>query len=102
MMRTLYLACSLAAFAITGETQASPQYSPVAETINGSYKGVYLPQYDQDLFLGIPFAQPPLETRRFRDREPLTTDWTGERPATKYAFVNLLRPFAGSFNIVPG
>ncbi|KAL4819912.1 Alpha/Beta hydrolase protein [Aspergillus spinulosporus] len=85
-MRVLYIAISLAAFAITGKTQASLQYSPVAETTNGSYKGVYLPQYDQDLFLGIFFAQPPLETRRFRGPESLTTDWTGERPATKYAF----------------
>ncbi|KAL4739964.1 Alpha/Beta hydrolase protein [Aspergillus similis] len=85
-MRVLYLACSLAAFALTGEAQASLQYSPVAETTNGSYKGVYLPQYHQDLFLGIPFAQPPLETRRFRNPESLTTGWIGERPATKYAF----------------
>lgn len=30
---------------------------PVVKILNGSYSGVHLPQLDQDLFLGIPYAQ---------------------------------------------
>ncbi|OJK02599.1 hypothetical protein ASPACDRAFT_50157 [Aspergillus aculeatus ATCC 16872] len=59
---------------------------PTAETLNGTYRGEYLPEYQQDLFLGIPFARPPLEHRRFANPESLNTAWTGARPATKYAF----------------
>ncbi|PYH77459.1 alpha/beta-hydrolase [Aspergillus uvarum CBS 121591] len=63
--------------------QANP---PTAETLNGTYLGEYLPEYQQDLFLGIPFARPPLEHRRFANPESLSTSWTGARPATQYAF----------------
>jgi hypothetical protein len=30
---------------------------PVVKVLNGSYSGVHLPQLDQDVFLGIPYAQ---------------------------------------------
>lgn len=89
-MRICYLAYSLIAFAVLGNVQAnqpSLDNAPIARTMNGSYKGIYLAQYNQDLFLGLPYAHPPIETRRFRHPAHLTTNWTGERPATKYAFV---------------
>lgn len=35
---------------------------PLATVRNGTYAGVYNPQYDQDYFLGVPFAQVSLET----------------------------------------
>ncbi|RAH80132.1 alpha/beta-hydrolase [Aspergillus japonicus CBS 114.51] len=59
---------------------------PTAKTLNGTYRGQYLSEYQQDLFLGIPFARPPLEDRRFANPESLNALWTGARPATKYAF----------------
>ncbi|KJK63148.1 Carboxylesterase family protein [Aspergillus parasiticus SU-1] len=88
-MRICYLAYSFIAFALSGDVQAfqAPLDNyPVARTTNGSYKGIYLPHYNQDLFLGVPYAHPPIETLRFRNPAHITTNWTGERPATKYAF----------------
>jgi hypothetical protein len=43
---------------------------------NGSYYGVYQETYDQDLFLGMPYAQPPVGDLRFRNRAPLDSTWT--------------------------
>ena len=89
-MKASYLAYLLGCFALSRAVQASQDSLisfPVGRSINGSYKGIYLSKYNQDLFLGVPYAQPPLETRRFRDPQPLTATWIGERPATKYAFV---------------
>ncbi|KAG9602417.1 alpha/beta-hydrolase, partial [Aureobasidium melanogenum] len=37
-------------------------------------------------FLGIPFAQPPLEQLRFANPETLNSTWAGALPATNYAF----------------
>ena len=30
---------------------------PVVKVLNGSYGGIHLPQFEQDVFLGIPYAQ---------------------------------------------
>jgi hypothetical protein len=30
---------------------------PVVKVLNGSYSGLHLPQFGQDIFLGIPYAQ---------------------------------------------
>jgi hypothetical protein len=42
--------------------------TPVATVKNGSYSGVYNPTYQQDFFLGIPYAQVSelLDTMRLR------------------------------------
>jgi hypothetical protein len=31
--------------------------NPTATVKNGTYTGVYNPEYDQDFFLGVPFAK---------------------------------------------
>lgn len=50
LLTELSLATSLAsAFNCTSLPQATVQ--------NGTYTGVYSPEYDQEYFLGIPFAQ---------------------------------------------
>ncbi|KAF2176468.1 alpha/beta-hydrolase [Zopfia rhizophila CBS 207.26] len=49
--------------------------TPVAHAVtvkNGSYNGVYNPFYDQDFFLGVPYAQ------------SLNTTWNATRSATAY------------------
>ncbi|KAI3030938.1 hypothetical protein CBS147347_2258 [Aspergillus niger] len=71
---------------------------PVAQTKNGSYYGVYMPQYNEDYFIGIPFAKPPLAHLRWANPGSLNESWSGLRPATGYAmsedclYLNVVRP----------
>ncbi|KAL1305900.1 hypothetical protein AAFC00_004044 [Neodothiora populina] len=64
----------------------APNGSPVVSLQNGSYYGLHNSNYNQDFFLGIPFAQPPLENLRFANPKPLERTWYGALPATEYAF----------------
>lgn len=63
-----------------------PAGSPMASTKNGSYYGVHSDTYKQDFFLGIPFAQPPLEQLRFANPATYNASWIGALPATNYAY----------------
>lgn len=57
--------------------------SPPTVTLkNGTYLGIYSAEYDQDLFLGMRYAQPPV---RFAQARPLNSTWTGTRNATAYS-----------------
>lgn len=58
----------------------------LATTKNGTYQGRYLPEYKQDLFLGIPYAQPPLGDLRFRWPQSLNTSFTDVRDASEYGY----------------
>lgn len=51
----------------------------------GAYEGIYVAGYNQDLFLGIPYAQPPIGDLRFQNPEPLDTTFDEVRNATEYA-----------------
>lgn len=84
-MRVFLAVAGFLAAACTG-LQIDSEGNPIAQSLNGSYKGNYLPEYEQNLFLGIPFAKPPLNELRFSNPESLNTTWIGARPATKYAF----------------
>ncbi|KAJ6010777.1 carboxylesterase family protein-like protein [Penicillium sp. IBT 35674x] len=59
--------------------------APVVRVKNGSYFGTYSETYNEDIFLGIPFAHPPLQDLRYRNPVSLNETWTGQRPATNYA-----------------
>ncbi|KAK9772552.1 putative Alpha/beta-hydrolase [Seiridium cardinale] len=58
---------------------------PILKTRNGTYGGVYSHTYDQDLFLGVPYAQPPVEDLRWRVPQSLNTSFSGIKDATQYA-----------------
>lgn len=58
--------------------------APTATVLNGTYEGLHLPSFDQDLFLGIPYAQDTGGQNRFRIPQALNETWTGVRPATQY------------------
>ena len=60
--------------------------APTAQVLNGSYTGIHSSEYNQDFFLGIPYAQPPVGALRFRQAQPLNTSWSGSRNATSYSF----------------
>ena len=57
---------------------------PVIKVKNGSYVGVHSSIYNQDFFLGIPYARPPVGDLRFRIPQSLNTSWTGIRSAKEY------------------
>ena len=59
--------------------------APTATTLNGTYVGRYVPEYNQDFFLGMAFAQPPIGPLRFANPQPLNTSFDGTRDATEYS-----------------
>jgi carboxylesterase type B len=73
----------LASAAVALPTPSSQGSQPKATVRNGTYTGVHLPGYDQDAFLGIPYAQPPIGDLRFRNPASLDSSWTGSRDVKK-------------------
>jgi carboxylesterase type B len=70
---------------ITAPLAEGPTLTPTATVRNGTYSGVYSSQYNQDYFLGVPFAQPPTENLRFRVPQSLNSSWTGVKSSTNYS-----------------
>lgn len=66
-------------------TDSHHAIAPVATVRNGSYYGLHLPTYDEDLFLGMPYAQPPVGDLRFAIPHSLNTSWPSQRNATQYS-----------------
>ncbi|KAK4641587.1 hypothetical protein QC761_500510 [Podospora bellae-mahoneyi] len=56
---------------------AGSHKAPSATTLNGTYIGRYLPEFSQDLFLGIPFARAPV----LGNPTPWDESWRGSRSA---------------------
>ncbi|KAH8886434.1 carboxylesterase [Thozetella sp. PMI_491] len=67
-----------------GKAASASCAGPVAETLNGTYQGRYIAEWDQDVFLGMPYAQPPIGDLRFRWPQSLNTSFTDVRDATQY------------------
>lgn len=55
--------------------QHCPYNSPVATTNNGTVCGKYLPTFEQEAFLGVPFAREPTGNLRFRHPEPYNLNY---------------------------
>ncbi|KAI8650137.1 hypothetical protein LRP88_14782 [Fusarium phalaenopsidis] len=67
-----------------GTLGAATRQPPTVQVKNGTYEGKYVASYNQDLFLGVPFAQPPVGSLRFQNPQPLNTTFK-TRKATEYA-----------------
>ncbi len=52
---------------------------------NGTYAGLSLLSFNQDAFLGVPYAQDAGGLNRFRVPQALNTTWTGTRNAKNYS-----------------
>ncbi|CAG9985167.1 unnamed protein product [Clonostachys byssicola] len=59
---------------------------PTAKTLNGTYTGASLAGWDQDAFLGIPFAQPPVGPLRFKLPQSYNESFDRSRNATQYGY----------------
>lgn len=59
--------------------------TPTARVLNGTYVGTRNEEYNQDFFLGMPYAQQPVGDLRFSVPQPLNESWEGERNATEYS-----------------
>lgn len=69
-----------------GTIPASSCAAPTAATLNGTFSGYHHSLYNEDYFLGIPFAQPPTGSLRYAAPQPLNTSWTGIKNATEYGY----------------
>jgi carboxylesterase type B len=66
-------------------TQHCNDTSPTVTVRNGTLEGVYSSRYNQDYFLGIPFAQPPVGPLRFRVPRSLNTTYDSPLPVKDYS-----------------
>jgi len=65
--------------------RASPgDGTPLAHTRNGTYAGIYDSRHDQYYYLGMPYAMPPVASRRFSRPQPLNNSWDEVRNAREY------------------
>ena len=62
---------------------------PTARVRNGTYNGIQNGHYDQDLFLGVPFAQAPVGHLRLQVPQSLNQSWTELRNATQYGYASI-------------
>lgn len=60
-------------------------HEPQVTVKNGTFQGLYLPSFDEDIFLGIPFANPPLNNLRLRHPVSYNESWSGIRNATVHS-----------------
>jgi hypothetical protein len=67
-----------------GRIPHGSRLNPKVTVKNGTYAGVYSTESNQDFFLGVPFAQPPIDQLRFRNPLSLNRSWTGSRSAVAW------------------
>lgn len=80
MVHLYTLTSLLSVFAVT----SAAKLNTTVTIKNGTYTGRYVQSFNQDLFLGIPYAQSPTGDLRLRNPQSLNTTF-GVRNATQYA-----------------
>ncbi|KJX94540.1 carboxylesterase family protein [Zymoseptoria brevis] len=80
------LAGLAAAIPFVAQRNTPPSYSskPVAHLKNGTVEGYHQEHYNHDYFLGVPFAQPPVDRLRFRNPQSINSSF-GHIEAKEYA-----------------
>ncbi|KAL2188975.1 alpha/beta-hydrolase [Thermothelomyces heterothallicus CBS 203.75] len=94
LISSLLTAASLAWLVLPTDASPSPAHlqssmtfrdnsstAPVVRVSNGSYAGIHSAEFNQDFFLGMPYAQ---KAPRFTVSRPLNSSWEGVRNATAY------------------
>ncbi|KAF5680079.1 triacylglycerol lipase V, partial [Fusarium heterosporum] len=61
--------------------------APTAKLALGTYQGKHSKEFDHDLFLGMPYAQPPVGSLRFSSPQALNKPWKGARNATEFGWM---------------
>lgn len=84
-MRWTWQLTTLAALKISTCSAAPANAAPTAVVKNGTYFGLHNDYYNQDYFLGMPFAQPPVGDLRLAPPVPLNTSFSGVRNATDFS-----------------
>ncbi|KAH7110559.1 Alpha/Beta hydrolase protein [Dendryphion nanum] len=85
MRLLLYPLWATAVLAAPYNTYDHHDPSPTVKIKNGTVEGVHSSQYNQDYFLGIPYAQSPTGNLRFRVPQPLNTTWRAPFSAKQYS-----------------
>lgn len=66
------------------QASAAASTAPTVTRANGTYRGLHNAYYDQVSFLGVPFAQPPVDNLRLSFLASLNTTFRGIRKAVAY------------------
>jgi hypothetical protein len=85
-MRCFSLAAAFCLFSGLAESAALNSTAPSATVKNGTYVGKYVQEWQQDQFLGFPFAIPPVGPLRFAWPRSLDSSFSGTRNATEYGY----------------
>ncbi|KAI0908810.1 lipase [Ustulina deusta] len=80
------IAILLPNFAVASSLDFNNSQGPTVKTTNGTYGGLYLPDWNQDAFLGMPYAQPPVGQLRYRRPLSVNESFDGVRRATRYGY----------------
>ena len=82
-----FAACASASLLVHIDALSTRPIQPslTATVRNGTYVGIHSESYNQDFFLGVPFAQPPVGSLRFRSPQPLNETWSALRDANAYS-----------------
>lgn len=84
--QSIMLGIAVCFLGLWASVNAAPgQSNPKAHVRNGTYLGVWNEGYNQDFFLGMPYAQQPVDDLRFTVPQSLNGCWDGERDAKEYS-----------------